>query len=145
VLKPASLSPLTALRLGELAHEAGLPAGVLQVVSGAGDTIGDALVQHPLVRKISFTGSTEIGAHIMRLAADGIKRSVARTWRQIPKHHFRRRRCGQAAASSPMSVFANTGQDCCARSRVFVERSVFDRFVERFIAGNARADGRRSR
>jgi len=134
VLKPASLSPLTALRLGELAHEAGLPAGVLQVVPGVGGTIGDALVQHPLVRKISFTGSTEIGAHIMRLAAGGIKRVSLELGGKSPNIVFADADVDKAATTSPMSVFANTGQDCCARSRVLVERSVFDRFVEKFVA-----------
>src|SRR5439155_1499994 len=74
VLKPASLSPLTALKLGELAHAAGLPAGVLQVLPGPGSTIGDALVTHPLIRKISFTGSTDVGRRIMELAARDLKR-----------------------------------------------------------------------
>ena len=133
VLKPASLSPLTAVRLGELAHEAGLPAGVLQVIPGAGGAIGDALVQHPLVRKISFTGSTEIGAHIMQLAARGIKRVSLELGGKSPNIIFADADVEKAASASPMSVFANTGQDCCARSRVFVERSVFDRFVEKFI------------
>jgi betaine-aldehyde dehydrogenase len=133
VLKPASLSPLTAMRLGELAHEAGLPAGVLQVLPGAGGAIGDALVQHPLVRKISFTGSTEIGAHIMQLAARGIKRVSLELGGKSPNIIFADADVEKAAAASPMSVFANTGQDCCARSRVFVERPVFDRFVEKFI------------
>jgi betaine-aldehyde dehydrogenase len=134
VLKPASLSPLTALRLGELAHEAGLPAGALQVVPGAGSAMGDALVKHPLVRKISFTGSTEIGAHIMRLAAAGIKRVSLELGGKSPNIIFADADVDKAAATSPMSVFANTGQDCCARSRVFVERSVFDHFVKKFIA-----------
>jgi betaine-aldehyde dehydrogenase len=134
VLKPASLSPLTALRLGELAHEAGLPPGVLQVIPGSGGTIGDTLVQHPLVRKISFTGSTEIGVHIMRLAAKGIKRISLELGGKSPNIIFADADIDQAAATSPMSVFANTGQDCCARSRVFVERPVFDQFVEEFIA-----------
>ena len=133
VLKPASLSPLTAIRLGELAHEAGLPAGVLQVVPGAGGAIGDALVEHPLVRKISFTGSTEIGAHIMQLAARGIKRVSLELGGKSPNIIFADADVDKAAAASPMSVFANAGQDCCARSRVFVERPVFDRFVEKFL------------
>ncbi|HEX9784905.1 MAG TPA: aldehyde dehydrogenase family protein [Opitutaceae bacterium] len=133
VLKPASLSPLTALRLGVLALEAGLPGGVLQVLSGAGGEIGDALVQHPLVRKISFTGSTEVGAHIMRLAAPGITRVSLELGGKSPNIVFADSEVDTAAASSPMSVFANAGQDCCARSRVFVERSVFDRFVEKFL------------
>jgi betaine-aldehyde dehydrogenase len=133
VLKPASLSPLSALRLGELAHEAGLPAGVLQVVPGVGGAIGDALVEHPLVRKVSFTGSTEIGSRIMALAARGIKRVSLELGGKSPNIIFADADIEKAAATSPMSVFANAGQDCCARSRVFVERPVFDRFVEKFI------------
>ena len=133
VLKPASLSPLSALRLGELAHEAGLPAGVLQVVPGAGGAIGDAFVGHPLVRKVSFTGSTEIGARIMALAARGIKRVSLELGGKSPNIIFADADIDKAASTSPMSVFANAGQDCCARSRVFVERPVFDRFVEKFI------------
>ena len=134
VLKPASLSPLSALRLGELAHEAGLPAGVLQVVPGSGGAIGDALVEHPLVRKVSFTGSTEIGARIMALAARGIKRVSLELGGKSPNIVFADADLEKAARTSPMSVFANAGQDCCARSRVFVERPIFDRFVEGFIA-----------
>ena len=134
VLKPASLSPLSALRLGELAHEAGLPAGVLQVVPGAGAAIGDALVEHPLVRKVSFTGSTEIGSRIMGLAARGLKRVSLELGGKSPNIIFADADIDKAAGASPMSVFANTGQDCCARSRVFVERPVFDRFVEKFVA-----------
>ena len=134
VLKPASLSPLTALRLGTLALAAGLPAGVLQVLAGAGGEIGGALVQHPLVRKISFTGSTETGAHIMQLAAPGIKRVSLELGGKSPNIIFADADLGKAAGTSPMSVFGNAGQDCCARSRVFVERPVFDGFVEKFIA-----------
>jgi acyl-CoA reductase-like NAD-dependent aldehyde dehydrogenase len=132
VLKPASLSPLSALRLAELAHEAGLPAGVLQVVPGAGGAIGDALVEHPLVRKISFTGSTEIGSRIMALAARGIKRVSLELGGKSPNIVFADADLDKAASTSPISVFANAGQDCCARSRVFVERPVFERFVEKF-------------
>lgn len=138
VLKPASLSPLTALRLGGLAHEAGLPAGVLQVLAGSGGKIGDALVQHPLVRKISFTGSTEIGAHIMQLASRDIKRVSLELGGKSPNIIFADADLDQAAASSPMSVFANCGQDCCARSRVFVERKVYDAFVEKFVEATRR-------
>jgi betaine-aldehyde dehydrogenase len=134
VLKPASLTPLSALRLGELAHEAGLPAGVLQVLPGSGGAIGDALVEHPLVRKISFTGSTEIGARVMTLAAKGLKRVSLELGGKSPNIVFADADIDKAARSSPMSVFANTGQDCCARSRIFVERPVFDQFVERFLA-----------
>jgi betaine-aldehyde dehydrogenase len=134
VLKPASLSPLTALLLGEIAHKAGLPAGVLQVISGAGSAIGDALVTHPLIRKISFTGSTSIGSRIMELAARDIKRISLELGGKSPNIIFADADWQKAADTSPMSVFANTGQDCCARSRLFVERSVYEPFVERFTA-----------
>ena len=134
VLKPASLSPLTAIRLGRLAIEAGLPAGALQVLPGKGSEAGDSLVQHQLVRKISFTGSTEIGARIMQMAARDLKRVSLELGGKSPNIVFADADLEQAASSSPMSVFANTGQDCCARSRVFVERSVFKEFIDRFIA-----------
>jgi len=134
ILKPASLSPLTALKLGQLAHEAGLPPGVLQVLPGSGSTIGDALVTHPLVRKVSFTGSTEVGRRIMELAARDIKRISLELGGKSPNIVFADADWQRAAETSPMSVFANTGQDCCARSRMFVERSVFEGFLERFVA-----------
>jgi betaine-aldehyde dehydrogenase len=133
VLKPASLSPLTALKLGELAHAAGLPAGVLQVLSGSGSTIGDALVTHPLIRKISFTGSTAIGRRIMELASRDLKRISLELGGKSPNIIFADADWQRAAETSPMSVFANTGQDCCARSRVFVERVIYEPFVERFV------------
>ena len=134
LLKPASQSPLAAIYLGKLAHQAGLPPGTLQVLPGQGGQIGDALVKHPLIRKISFTGSTAIGAHIMELAAHDLKRVSLELGGKSPNIIFADADIEQAASSAPMSVFANTGQDCCARSRVFVERSIFDRFVEGFIA-----------
>src|ERR1043166_6185890 len=134
VLKPASQSPLTAIALGRLAHQAGLPAGALQVLPGAGGEIGDALTEHPLVRKISFTGSTAIGSRIMAMAAPRLKRVSLELGGKSPNIIFADCDLEQAATASPMSVFANTGQDCCARSRVFVERRIFDRFVEKFIA-----------
>ena len=133
VLKPASLSPLTALRLGELACEAGLPPGVLQVLPGPGSAMGDALVTHPLVRKVALTGSTEVGSHLMQLASRDIKRVSLELGGKSPNIVFADADVDKAAASSPMSVFANTGQDCCARSRIFVERKVYDRFVEGFL------------
>ena len=133
VLKPAQVSPVSALRLAALAHEAGLPAGVLQVLPGPGGEIGEALVRHPSVRKISFTGSTSVGSRIMQLAAGDIKRLSLELGGKSPNIVFADADVDQAAAASPMSVFANTGQDCCARSRVFVERPVFDRFVEGFV------------
>ena len=134
VLKPATLSPLTALRLGALANEAGLPAGTLQVLPGEGREIGDALVQHPLVRKISFTGSTAVGSRIMELAAKGLKRISLELGGKSPNIVFADADWQEAARQSPMSVFANTGQDCCARSRMFVERPIYDQFVEQFVA-----------
>ncbi len=133
VLKPASLSPLTALKLGELAVKAGLPPGVLQVLPGAGSAIGDALVAHPLIRKVSFTGSTEIGRRIMELAARDLKRISLELGGKSPNIVFADADWQRAATTSPMSVFANTGQDCCARSRVFVERSIYEPFVEAFV------------
>src|SRR2546427_10517042 len=133
VLKPASLSPLTALKLGELAHAAGLPPGVLQVLPGSGSAIGDALVTHPLVRKVSFTGSTEVGRRIMELASRDLKRVSLELGGKSPNIVFADADVQEAASTSPMSVFANTGQDCCARSRIFVENKIFQRFLELFI------------
>jgi betaine-aldehyde dehydrogenase len=133
VLKPASLSPLTALKLGEIAFAAGLPAGVLQVLPGSGSAIGDALVTHPLVRKISFTGSTEIGKRVMELASRDLKRISLELGGKSPNIVFHDADWQRAAETSPMSVFANSGQDCCARSRIFVERSIFKPFVDKFV------------
>ena len=134
VLKPASLSPLTALALGEIAHQAGLPPGVLQVLPGPGGAMGEALATHPLIRKVSFTGSTAVGRRIMELAARDIKRISLELGGKSPNIVFADADWQRAAETSPMSVFANTGQDCCARSRLFVERPIFDSFVERFVA-----------
>jgi betaine-aldehyde dehydrogenase len=134
LLKPASISPLTALKLGELAHAAGLPAGVLQVLPGSGSGLGEALVTHPLIRKISFTGSTSVGQRIMELAARDLKRISLELGGKSPNIIFADSDWQRAAETSPMSVFANTGQDCCARSRVFVEQSIFEPFIERFVA-----------
>ncbi len=134
VLKPASLTPLTALRLGQLAQESGLPDGVLQVLPGSGSEAGNALATHPLVRKIGFTGSTEVGSTIMKLAADDIKRVSLELGGKSPNIVFTDADWQRAAAESPMSVFANTGQDCCARSRMFIEQPIFDDFVDHFVA-----------
>lgn len=134
VLKPASISPLTALALGEIAHEAGLPAGVLQIVPGSGAAMGEALVKHPRIRKISFTGSTAVGQRIMELASKDIKRISLELGGKSPNIVFADADWQRAAETSPMSVFANTGQDCCARSRLFVEASIFEPFVEKFVA-----------
>src|SRR5438876_8666588 len=138
VLKPASLSPLTAMKLGELAHAAGLPAGVLQVLPGSGSAIGEALVTHPRVRKVSFTGSTEVGRRIMELASRDLKRVSLELGGKSPNIVFADAEWQRAAETSPMSVFANTGQDCCARSRVFVERGIYEPFLEKFVAATRR-------
>ena len=134
VLKPASLTPMTALELGRLALEAGVPAGILQVLAGPGSEIGDYLVSHPRVRKIAFTGETTTGARIMKLAADDLKRVSLELGGKSPNIIFADADIDAAAAAAPMSVFANTGQDCCARSRVLVEASAYERFVEGFVA-----------
>src|SRR5204863_1227405 len=125
VLKPASLSPLTALLLGELAHKAGLPPGVLQVLPGSGSAMGETLITHPLIRKVSLTGSTEVGRRVMELASRDFKRISLELGGKSPNIIFADADWRKAADSSPMSVFANTGQDCCARSRMFVERPIF--------------------
>ncbi len=133
LLKPASLTPLTALALGQLVHEAGVPPGIFQVLAGRGSELGDYLVTHPLVRKIAFTGETATGARILRLAADDIKRVSLELGGKSPNIIFADADIEAAAAAAPGCVFDNAGQDCCARSRVLVEASVFDRFVEAFV------------
>jgi betaine-aldehyde dehydrogenase len=138
VLKPATLSPLTAIRLGELAHEAGVPAGVLQVLPGSGRAIGEALVTHPQVRKVSLTGSTEVGRRVMELAARDFKRISLELGGKSPNIIFADGDWERAAETSPMSVFANTGQDCCARSRMFVERRIFEPFLEKFASATGK-------
>lgn len=134
VLKPASLTPLTALALGGLAMAAGVPEGILQVLPGRGSEIGDHLVSHPLVGKIAFTGETATGSHLMKLAADDIKRISLELGGKSPNIVFADADVATAAAASPMSVFDNTGQDCCARSRVLVEKSIYDEFLAGFVA-----------
>jgi betaine-aldehyde dehydrogenase len=130
VLKPASQTPLTALRLGELALEAGIPPGVLNVVPGAGQTAGEALVRHPLVRKVSFTGSTAIGSQVMKRAADDIKRVTLELGGKSANLIFADADLAKAVPKAMWSVLANTGQDCCARSRLLIERSIYDEFLE---------------
>ena len=133
VLKPAEITPLTAIRLGELALEAGLPEGVLNVVVGTGAEAGWRLVEHPDVRKVAFTGSTAVGKRIMAGCADQLKRVTLELGGKSANIVFADADLERAAASAPGAVFDNTGQDCCARSRVLVQRSVFDRFVELFV------------
>ena len=132
ILKPASYSPLTAIRLGELALEAGLPAGVLNVLTGPGPIAGGGLAAHPGVGKIAFTGETATGQEIMRTAAGTIKKVSLELGGKSPNIVFADADLEKFAATSPYSVFDNCGQDCCARSRIFVERSVHERVVELF-------------
>jgi len=134
VVKPAELTPLTALRLAELALEAGIPEGVLQVVVGRGTTVGTALVEHPDVAKVAFTGSTEAGRDVMARASGTIKRVTLELGGKSANVVFADADLERAAASAPLAVFGNAGQDCCARSRVLVEHKVFDRFVEQLVA-----------
>jgi acyl-CoA reductase-like NAD-dependent aldehyde dehydrogenase len=129
VLKPAELTPLTALRLGELAHEAGIPADVFQVLPGKGAVVGQRLVDHPDVRKLVFTGSTEVGRSIMVGAAAHMKRITLELGGKSANIVFADADLERAAATAPYAVFDNAGQDCCARSRILVERSVHDRFL----------------
>ncbi|GAA1660285.1 aldehyde dehydrogenase family protein [Kribbella alba] len=130
VLKPAELTPLTALRLGELALEAGLPAGVLEIVPGAGTVVGQRFVTHPAVRKVVFTGSTGVGKQIMAGCAEQVKRVTLELGGKSANIVFADSELDKAAAQAPYGVFDNAGQDCCARSRILVERSVYDRFME---------------
>jgi len=132
ILKPASYSPLTALRLGELALEAGLPDGVLNVITGPGPVVGRGLAAHPGIGKIAFTGETGTGREIMRTAAGTIKKVSLELGGKSPNIVFADADLEKFAATSPYAVFDNCGQDCCARSRILVERSVHDRVVELF-------------
>ncbi len=133
ILKPASHTPLSALWFGRLALEAGMPPGVFNVVTGPGASAGSALVVHPAVDKISFTGETGTGREIMKLAADGIKRVSLELGGKSPNIVFADADVDRAARTSVLAVFGNTGQDCCARSRAFVEKSVYDQFISAFI------------
>jgi acyl-CoA reductase-like NAD-dependent aldehyde dehydrogenase len=137
VLKPAELTPLSALRLAELALEAGMPEGVVNVVVGPGRVVGQRLVEHPDVAKIAFTGSTEVGASVMRGAADTIKRVSLELGGKSANVVFADADLERAAAAAPYAVFDNAGQDCCARSRILVERSAWDRFVELLVDATA--------
>ncbi|MBF6336291.1 aldehyde dehydrogenase [Nocardia abscessus] len=130
VLKPAEVTPLTALRLGELALAAGLPEGVFQVLPGKGSVVGQRFVTHPGVRKVVFTGSTEVGTQIMAGCARQVKRVTLELGGKSANIVFADADLEQAAATAPYGVFDNAGQDCCARSRILVQRSVFDRFLE---------------
>jgi betaine-aldehyde dehydrogenase len=137
VLKPAGLTPLTALELEHVALDAGLPEGVVNVVAGPGSEVGKRLVEHPDVAKIAFTGSTEVGRGIAQAAAATIKRVTLELGGKSANVVFADADIEAAAASAPMAVFGNAGQDCCARSRILVERTVLDDFMsalERAVA-----------
>jgi len=130
VLKPAEVTPLTAIRIGELAREAGLPEGVLTVIPGKGSVVGERFVTHPLVRKVCFTGSTEVGKQIMAGCAEQVKRCTLELGGKSANVIFGDADLAAAAAAAPYAVFDNAGQDCCARSRILVERSAHDEFLE---------------
>ncbi len=133
VLKPAELTPLSALRLAELCLEAGIPDGVVNVVVGRGSVVGRRLVEHPDVAKIGFTGSTEVGREVMRGAAGTIKRVTLELGGKSANVVFADADLERAAAAAPYAVFDNAGQDCCARSRILVERAAYDRFLDLLV------------
>jgi acyl-CoA reductase-like NAD-dependent aldehyde dehydrogenase len=133
VIKPAELTPLSTMRLGELALEAGIPEGVLNVVVGKGSVVGQRLIEHGDVAKIGFTGSTEVGQLVMRGAAATIKRVTLELGGKSANVVFADADLERAAATAPYAVFDNAGQDCCARSRILVERSAYDRFAELLV------------
>ena len=130
VLKPAELTPMTAIELERIALDAGLPEGVLNVLVGPGRVVGERLVEHPDVAKIAFTGSTVVGRRVGELASQSIKRVTLELGGKSANVVFADADLEAAASSAPMAVFGNAGQDCCARSRILVERSAADRFVE---------------
>ncbi|AYG83940.1 Phenylacetaldehyde dehydrogenase [Streptomyces hundungensis] len=130
ILKPAETTPLTALRLAELALEAGLPEGLFQVLPGAGAIAGNALVEHPGVAKIVFTGSTRVGKQIMATCAERVKRVTLELGGKSPNIVFADADIEAAAAATPMSFLDNSGQDCCARTRILVQRTAYDRFMD---------------
>ncbi|MEA2420529.1 MAG: hypothetical protein QOE60_2735 [Thermoleophilaceae bacterium] len=130
VLKPAELTPLTAVELERIVVEAGVPEGVFNVVVGQGRVVGERIVEHPDVAKVAFTGSTEVGRRIAARAAETIKRVTLELGGKSANLIFADADLERAAAAAPMAVFGNAGQDCCARSRILVERSALDRFMD---------------
>jgi acyl-CoA reductase-like NAD-dependent aldehyde dehydrogenase len=129
VMKPAEITPLTAIRLGELALEAGIPEGVFTVIPGKGSVVGERFVTHPAVRKVCFTGSTEVGKRIMAGCADQVKRVTLELGGKSANIVFADADIAKAAAAAPYAAFDNAGQDCCARSRILVQRSALDDFM----------------
>ncbi len=138
VLKPAELTPLSAMRLAELVLEAGIPEGVVNVLVGKGSVVGQRLIEHPDVAKIAFTGSTEVGRLVMQGAAETIKRVTLELGGKSANVVFEDADLERAAAAAPYSVFDNAGQDCCARSRILVQRSVYDRFLDLLVDATRR-------
>ncbi|MEE9242974.1 MAG: aldehyde dehydrogenase family protein, partial [Mycobacterium sp.] len=148
LVKPAEWTPLTSIRLGELAMKAGLPADLFCVLPGKGSVVGQRFVSHPDVNKIVFTGSTEVGKRVMSGAAERVKRVTLELGGKSANIIFDDCDLERAAATAPYGVFDNAGQDCCARSRILVQRNVYDRFMELFepavkdvVVGDPRADG----
>ncbi len=133
VLKPASATPLTALALGVIALEAGVPAGALNVITGPGATTGTALVRHPHISKIAFTGETKTGIEIMKTAADTMTRVSLELGGKSPNVIFGDADLERAIPAAVSAVFSNAGQDCCARSRIFIERSVYERAIAALV------------
>src|ERR671927_518095 len=131
VLKPAELTPLTAIEFQRIARDAGIPEGVVNVVAGPGSVCGQRLVEHPDVAKIAFTGSTEVGRKIAAGAAGTIKRVTLGLGGKSANIVYADADLEKAAQSAPGAVFGNAGQDCCARSRILVERSAMDRFMDK--------------
>lgn len=134
VLKPASLTPVTAVVLTEICHEAGVPEGVINIVTGAGSTIGDAIVQHPDVDKVAFTGSTPVGKNIMEKASSTLKRLTLELGGKSPNIVFDDADIDAAVNGSLFGIFYNTGQSCEARSRLYLHENIYDKFMEKFVA-----------
>jgi betaine-aldehyde dehydrogenase len=134
VLKPAEQTPLTALRLADLALKAGIPEGVFTVITGPGSRVGEALIVHPVVRKLAFTGSTEVGMRVMQLAASDIKRVSLELGGKSANIIFDDCDLDRAVASAVSSSLGNAGQDCCARSRILVQKTLYDRFSRAVVA-----------
>ncbi len=143
VMKPATLTPLTALRLGELALDAGIPEGVFQVVTGDGSMVGNRFVTHPSIRKVCFTGSNAVGRLIMQGCAEQVKRVTFELGGKSANIIFDDADLEKAAANAPYAVFDNAGQDCCARSRLLVQASAYERFIELFETGGEGRQGPR--
>jgi acyl-CoA reductase-like NAD-dependent aldehyde dehydrogenase len=138
VLKPAELTPLSSIRFAELALEAGIPEGVVNVIVGPGSVVGERLIAHPDVAKIGFTGSTEVGKRVMEGASKTVKRVTLELGGKSANIIFEDADLERAAASAPGAVFGNAGQDCCARSRILVQKSVYDKFLKLLVDATAR-------